>query len=220
MGMIKAQSIVTEALTTLLDPSQVRYSNTELLGYLNDGQREIVRLRPAANTVLSSIQLSAGTRQQIPAGGQELIDVIRGMGSDGQTPGRAVRQVDRHTLDAANPLWHQDTASLDIVHFMFDDRDPTHFYVTPPQPNPAGYVEVSYAAIPADIALTDSITLADSYSTGLLYYVLARAYAKDSGSADFNKASNYQQLFMSLLSGDVAAQQRLMPDQMAARAKH
>lgn len=220
MPTVTARRIVESAALTLFDQTAVRWTPDELLQYVSDGQRETVLLKPTANTLNEVIQLTPGTRQSIPANGLQLVDVIRGMGANGLSPGRAVRQVDRHTLDATRPDWHQDTADLDMMHYMFDDRDPSHFYVTPPQPDPAGHVELVYSATPPEIdGLDDLIALDDAYATALIYFVMSRACAKDSGTADYGKATAYYNMFVSLIQGRKAGQQEVHPEQMAKRAE-
>lgn len=220
MPTVTARRIVESAQKTLFDETGVRWTPDELLTYLSDAQREVVILKPTANTINDVVQLAPGTRQEIPAAGLEFIDVVRGMGSDGLTPGRAVRQVSRTTLDATRPDWHTDTADIEAVHYMFDNRDVRHFYVTPPQPTPAGYVEIIYAATPTEVGtLDDVIALDDAYSTVLMFYVIARAMAKDSGEGDPNKASYYHNLFSNILQGRKVAKQELHPEQMQQRVE-
>ena len=108
MGTLTAQSIINKAVIQLNDISSVRWTRAELLSWLNDGQRQIVVAQPAAANYVTSVKLTAGTQQAIPADGWMLLDVYRNMGADGVTPGRAIRIISKEMLDGFNPDWHSD----------------------------------------------------------------------------------------------------------------
>lgn len=217
MGSILATSILTRAGTILQDTTNVRWPLKELCKWLDDGQREIVVIKPEASVTNAAWKLVAGTKQRIPDGssaypdqvtsaalpnGIQLLDLVRNMGTTTTpTPGRVVRLVDRRILDAQSPLWHQAVASAVVIHYSFDEFDPKHFYVYPPQPTVnMGYIEGVYSCAPVDITKVGgagqdaedpkadaTINLDDIYSNALLDYVLYRAYSKDA-----NYASNEQ----------------------------
>lgn len=199
MGTLTAQSIIDKAEATLFDDTNVRWAAAELLGHLNDGQRELVALKPDANSVNAVLALVAGTKQAVPTGGVQLLKAVRNMGLDGSTPGRAITPASMETLDRMRPGWHTDTADDEVRHYLFDPRDPKTFYVTPPQPATPGRIEVVYAATPADVALGDPITIDDIYATALYYFILARAHSKETPGADVGKAAGYYNLFLGML---------------------
>lgn len=218
MSTILAGDIVDRAALLLFDETGVRWTPTELLGYLSDAQREIVKLDPSANSRNDVVQLEPGTRQSIPAHGMTLIKCIRMMGTDGQTPGRAVRQIDAETIDATRPNWHTEAPAAEAKHWMFDNRDPAHFYVTPPQPDPAHHMEILYAATPGEVsAVGDVIELGDHYQTPILYFILARALMKDTSTQNPQKAMGYYEMFRSVVDGRQVAADALQPDQMPSR---
>lgn len=181
MGTILASAVITKAQTVIQDVTGVRWPDTELLGWLNEGQREIAMLKPDSSVTNSSVQLVAGTKQAIPANGVTLISVVRNMGANGTTPGGAIRPIDRIVLDEQLPGWHTETANAATVYSCHDPRNPKVFYTYPPQPTVApGQVEIVYSVSPTDIAATSAaISLDDIYSGSLLDYVLYRAYSKD-----------------------------------------
>ena len=186
MATIVASSILDKAEIILQDTSNIRWDETELLGWLNDGQREVVLHKPSANPVNETLQLSsAGTRQSIPDNGLALIDVVCNHTINGTSVKRSIRVIDRRILDAQRPDWHNEaaTASDPIVHFCFDDRDPRTFYLYPGAPLNTK-VQIVYAASPVDISSASSvITIDDVYANALLDYVLYRAYSKDADYA-------------------------------------
>jgi hypothetical protein len=192
-----ANQVIAAAQKILLDDTGVRWPATELLSYLNDGQREIVTLKPEANTVATPLQLAAGTRQSLPAGGVMLFAVTRNLGTDGQTPGPVVAEIPQQTLDAVLPGWHMAAPSATVLHFCFEERDPKRFLVYPPQPSAnRGYVEVLHSALPAECTLEGALSLADEYANLLGDYVLSRAYAKDTEAGSDAKAAGYRQSFL------------------------
>lgn len=208
MGTIVAQSIVDKAAQKLLDDGNVRWTEAELLSDLNDGQREIVLLKPSAGAVTEVVQLVAGTRQTIPPGGVELLHVVRNMGLDGSTPGRAITPLSMETLDRYEPDWHAASAAIAAKHYLFDARDPKSFYVTPPQPGAPGQVEIVYAKAPADVLIGESIAVDDIYAPALLSYVMARAHSKETPGADQTKAAAYYSMFREALGLKSAAEDR------------
>ena len=216
MGTITVASLFDKAATVLNDAGNVRWTTTELLGWLNDGQRAITIIKPNASVSNASVQLVAGTKQAIPAGGVQLIDVPRNMGSAGTDPGLVVRLTDRANLDAYLPNWHNATASASVQHYMFDPRDPKHFYVYPPQPaSGMGYVEIISAVTPADCVIGTGtvITLDDIYEPVLLDYMLFRGFSKDSEfSADQGRAGAHQTAFFTALGVKVQAEAGLNPN--------
>lgn len=181
MATIQVNSIITRAGTLIQDATNVRWPTDELLNWLNDGQREIVLLKPQASVKNESMSLAVGsTKQSIPAAGVMLIDVSRNMGSGGSTPGDAIRVTSREVLDAQRPSWHSDAnADGKIKHYMFDPRDPKNFYIYPKAPASPWYVEVIYSAAPTDCSAGGAIQIDDIYANALLDYVLYRAYSKD-----------------------------------------
>jgi hypothetical protein len=212
MPTVTAQQIVDRAEKLIQDETNVRWPEAELLGWLNDGQREIVLAKPDAYTKNQALQLAAGTKQALPTDGLMLLDVVRNMGTDGTTAGAAIRVVSREVMDAQNPNWHTDTASATVKHYVFDPRDPKRFYVWPKSAG-TNYVEIMYAAIPADVLIGATITLDDIFMGALIDYILYRAYSKDTEYAgNVNRAGTHYQAFANALGLKSAAQMASNPN--------
>ena len=201
MPTITAQSILNKAAIVLQDTTNIRWPTTELLIWLNDAQREVASMRPDVSNVTASVALTAGTRQIIPAAGAALLAVRRNMGTNGTTPGDAIRKVPMDLLDSQRPGWHSEAASAVVKHYAYDPRTPRIYYVYPPATGTT-QVEIVYDAPPAALAaVTDVIALDDEYANMLLEYVLFRAYSKDHdqiGNAE--RAMAHRQMFDSMLS--------------------
>jgi hypothetical protein len=201
MASVLVDSLITRSSTLIQDATNVRWPTAEILGWLNDGQREVVLLRPQASVTNAAFKLAAGTKQSLPDGvamngfsnavlpaGIQLIDITRNMGSSGSAAGRAIRASSREVLDAQTPDWHAKTADATngVAHFMYDPRDPKTFYVYPQPPqSPAWFVEIAYSSSPTNCTYTgpgdvaNKIQIDDIYANALLDYVLYRAYSKD-----------------------------------------
>ena len=183
---IAAQALIRRVVETLQDTTSIRWPVAELVRYLNDGQREIIVHRPDAMVTNASVSLASGTKQSLPANGAKLIDVVRNSAGNK----RAIRMCAREILDAQSPGWHNLSGVTEIVHFMFDPRDPKVFYVYPPAAVSGAAVDLVNSALPTDIAepaagtdfaaVTGNISVPDIYSNALQDYVLYRAYTKDS----------------------------------------
>lgn len=183
---IPAQSIIRRVVETLQDNTSIRWPVSELVRYLNDAQREVILYRPDAAVTNASVTLVAGSRQSLPSGGTKLVEVVRN--SAGTK--RAVRMVNREILDAQLPGWHAQTGVTEVLHYMYDPREPRVFYVYPPAAASGASVEVTYASVPADIAepadgalytaVSGNIGVPDIYANAVQDYVLYRAYTKDS----------------------------------------
>lgn len=214
---ISAQSVIRRAVETLQDPTSVRWPISELVRYLNDGQREVVLYRPDSMVTSAPRPLAVGTRQTLP-NGSKLIEVVRNTGGTK----RAVRMVNREILDAQTPGWHNLTGTTDILHYMYDPRDPTVFYVYPPAATGAS-VEIVYAAYPADIvepadgamytAVSGNIALPDIYGNVIQDYILYRAYTKDSEYAgNAQRAQAHYAAFANALGIEIKATVAVAPN--------
>ena len=183
---IPAQSIIRRVVETLQDNTSIRWPVSELVRYLNDAQREVILYRPDAAVTNAPVALVAGSRQNLPVGGTKLVEVVRN--STGTK--RAVRMVNREILDAQLPGWHAQTGVTEILHYMYDPREPRVFYVYPPAAASGASVEVTYTSVPADIAepadgalytaVSGNIGVPDIYTNALQECIRYRAYTKDS----------------------------------------
>jgi hypothetical protein len=200
MGSILASTVIAQAAEIINDEANVLLSESQALGWLNDGQRAASLLDPTVYSVIRTMRLAEGTRQQIA--GTELLSVVRNMGTDGVTPGNAIRLVDRGIKDEFNPSWHSDTPSIIATEYMFDDRLRANFYVYPPQPQVPGYAEVCECVPPPDIpTVNDPITITDNYAPALIEFIVFRFFSRDSEEASAAKATTHAQMFASLIGG-------------------
>jgi hypothetical protein len=147
---ITATTIINRVAAQLLDINNVKWSRTQLLDWISVGQRMVVMLQPNATNTIEAVQLVAGTRQRIPSNGWMLLDILRNMGTDGTSPGRAVRLISRKLLDAFDPTWHSDSQSDPVQNYLFDAQDQESFFVYPPSTG-NNYIEINYSALPTPL---------------------------------------------------------------------
>jgi len=218
MATIKVIDVLATVRTILQDFAAVRYTNATLLGFFNDGQREVVLNRPDANVASASFTLVAGSKQSLPVAALRLIDVTR------NTNGQAVSPIARSLLDQNLPNWHEKTAGNDgIEHFVYEDTDPKNFYVFPKVDVANHSVEIVYSTVPADIAITnfasatDVIGLDDLYANCLVDYVLYKAYQIDSAEGNMQRAAMHFQAFSQSLGIKTKSDAASSPRPLGAR---
>jgi hypothetical protein len=221
---ITAQSIIQRAVGVLQDTTSVRWPMNELVRWLNDAQREVVTYRPDAMNTTATMTLAAGSRQDLDNGTltpapSKLIEITRNMAAT-STKG-AVTQVPRKIMDDQTPGWHNLAGSVNVLHYMFDARDPKTFYVYPPATILA-QLEVMYSAYPTDIvepidgalytAVVGNISLPDIYGNALLDYILYRAYTKDSEYAgNLQRAQAHYAAFANTMGVEVKSTVAVAP---------
>lgn len=212
------------------DPQFVRWTQRELLNSVNDARRAVAKYIPGSFARVDAFKLKPGTKQSIehilavdikPGDGSAATNVegtflqslIRNMGADGLTPGKAIRLIDRDNLDITDPDWHTKLRSP-VTGLIFDPRTPKVFYVVPGVPvNVSCWVEGSILVGPVDIPDaadygmngTDTTTLGidDKHVDDVFNYAMARAYMKD---AEYAADGGNVQLHTSLFTGSINAQ--------------
>ena len=220
-GTLTLTNILSRVEDTLQDTTNVRWSEAELIRYVNDAQREIVNLKPDTSADHANVQLAAGTEQSIPTVGLRLINVVRNMSAAGSsaTGKRAIRLVNVDILNTHDPDWHDPSVTgtsahgTEIKHFVFDEDDPKKYYVYPGVSGNA-FVEIIFSRNPTDLASgSDVIQVDDIYANAIVNYVLFRAYMKDAEYAgSLQRSGTHYQLFTASLGQGGSAQNILSPN--------
>jgi hypothetical protein len=223
MGTLTGTNIIDRARLTLQDSSGVRWTDAELLIYINDAQREIVNFRPEATATHANLQLSTGTEQTLPSGGLRLIKVTRNMSGTASdaTGAKSIRIVEEDLLNSIEPDWHDPTVTGSSAHgsiiknYLFDPDDPKKFHVYPGVASGSNaYVELIYSKLPTDLSsVSSTIDLEDTYGNAILNFVLYRAYLKDAEFAgNQQRTATHYQLFIGSISGGGNAEAILDPN--------
>ena len=203
---MKASEIISRAARTAADVQKARWNNAEYVDYINDGQALIAEAIPEASSIVATMKLAAGTKQVIPYGGganlnrgiggsalpsgNTFLRVIRNAGSDGSTPGFAVRATTLDVLDYTVPDWHvAPRMSCKRVEMAAPDTTTKRGFFVYPGPLAADntHVDIAYSVVPAKITESDlglgagepELALGDEFLGALTDYVLFRVYAKD-----------------------------------------
>lgn len=213
-------------------PQFSRWPERYLVHLLNDAQSVIGSLVTTACSRLVAIKLKAGTKQSIanvaaadwkldgvagaaPLLGRRLLGVWRNMGTDGATPGRAIRAVERDVLDALDPNWHT-SRQTKVYEYAYNEDTPTVFFAVPgAHAETPVWVEASLVVAPALIpaggapgaeiylasgASAAVIAIDDEHIQELVDYVCARAHLSDSKYAEPLRAQLHTNLFLSLIN--------------------
>jgi hypothetical protein len=156
-----------------VSPQFNRWTENELVTWLNDAQLAIAKYLPASCARVDAIKLVSGTRQSIalispanckpgdgstPAAdiyGVQPLDFICNMGADGLTPGDAIPPpVDRRILDTQRANWHA-IAGPKVRQVVYNPATPHYFFVQPAVPAGASqWLMLGYIAQPIAIPNT------------------------------------------------------------------
>lgn len=227
---------------TDFSPQFTRWTQVELLSFLNDGQRAIAKYLPHACSRVDVIKLKPGTKQSIDTiaatdilpgdgstavavSGNVFLGVSHLMGANGSTPGRALRIVDRDVLDASLPGWHVVLPGAKALptQYTWDPRNPKIFYVCPGVPaTPEVWAEVSYLADPVTIPAgnyaatggsTTRLSIDDKYVDDLVNYMMARSYMKEAEyAANANLSASHTTMFTSSINAQATAMTGVNPN--------
>lgn len=203
---MQAIAVIAKARLLLSDPGKVRWSDQDLLGWLNSAQLAIVAVRPDAKSVRVDMLLAAGAEQALPAEGLRLLSVLHNVG------GRGITLISRDELEAGDLYWQTAKPRDQVKHYMFDADTPRLFDVYPPAV--AGTkVRVSMATTPkACETLTSNIDLDDLYEGALIDGVCSRAWMQDGDNPnDKTRAADHLALFMQGLTGKTQADESRRP---------
>lgn len=196
---VTVSDVISRARNILNDSTETRWSNDELLLWLNESYAVLVNAKPSECSVNAELTLAAGPKQALPSAGVRLLELIRNTHPDSNL--RGITVTSKEELSAARPGWYGEDQELSIEHFVFDEMDPTHFYVYPPAVDGAK-VEALYIQTPDphpsvyDSAETEALNAPESLAPALVDYVLFRAFSKDADhAANANRAALHAQAF-------------------------
>ena len=184
------QNIADEARGDLNDDDALNYrwTDADMLRYINAAQRRIVSIVPEANVVEENVVIdNADSRQTLPTGGIKFIGAFNYDATNSER-GPAITIVEKDALDSMSSDWsYVEVADLSFQyqnletwhtavrfeHAAHDSRDPTVYYLFPATDTATFEIQLQYAKVPT--ALT---TLADSFALGDQYFDAAVAFSK------------------------------------------
>lgn len=195
MATTKIVDVIERAEIITQDKTSVRWPKAEWLTWYNDAILFVVNRRPdKAVKNATFIADSTNSKQTLPSDALSLFTVTRNV-----TSGKPIRQLSRNQLDDQYNDWHSHTAA-DVDHFIYDPRDPTHFYIYPRPVGVSHALEIIYPYAPSAVVIanfeTDTAVIGvdDSFVNPIIDFMLYRAYSKDADyAANGQRAMNHMQ---------------------------
>lgn len=195
-----ASDIITEVGRQLNDVNQITWSESAIIDYINSAQQMIVSIRPDAYSIVTSMQMDAGSKQSLPVEAIRLLNVSRNLGADGLTPGRVVHACEIEALDLFDFDWNTDAQVAAVKNYTYSEKTPNTFYVDPPSDG-TGYIEISISRVPpAIIANYETLALKDIYENHIIQWCMFRAYSIEVDSASSQqRAAKHEQSFFTMM---------------------
>lgn len=202
---ILAQTVVNDARAMLNDADKTRWTDAELLGFLNQGRRDWSAIKPKtwSLTARRTITLSAGCYQTLTGlTGVEDAFALQGVVSNVAANGAmttVIRPVTRAQLDGYRPSWQSETGTA-VQNWFPDEANELAWWVYPAVTG--GKIAINVSVTPGAVSLADPACPLDVMATTLMHYILYRAYLRDGEIAQNKSLSDsYLQLFTAAMSG-------------------
>lgn len=178
------------------DSDLYRFTDTELLVYVNEAIAEISALKPALFTSIGDLDCIAGQCEQtLDFADAQLI--IRPICIHG---GAALTPFDLASLDAFNPNWRNDTAGP-AQQWSRLENDPLRFLIYPKAPA-SQTLDVQFVRNPLVLALTDLITeIPAGFIPAIPDWVIYRAESTDDEHAVSGRAVTHRDAFYARIKG-------------------
>ena len=191
--------MLKRASAVLQDPGHERWPVSELIGYLNEGMRELVLLRPEVHTRTITVQLSSGSTQRVRDPALAFVRAVRTTNAPGQ---RAARKIDPKMLNDMVHNWRGQAPVGEVRGFWHDDRDLRTFYVVPPQDGTA-LLEVVASVVPDPLESDDDqLQIPETFDTALFYYLMYRALDRREKGAGPRAVTWHRKFYLALLRRD------------------
>ena len=193
------KDIIAGARPILNDTDLVapRQSDTELLGYVNDGLREMVPLQPSLFSTIGDMICDTDSCEQAItfADAAALLEVLC------IHEGAALTPFDMMAMGAFNPGWRADAAGPARQWTRFAN-DALRFYIYPKAPATMQVLDVRYARIPTPYALADTIVdIPLTMQPALIDYVVYRSESKDNEHVLSQRAAQFYGSFVAKVKG-------------------
>lgn len=197
--MSTVQDIVTSARYVLNDTDATGYRNSdsELVGYFNEGMREISSIRPDVFTTVGDMVCTVGATEHLMpfSDASQLVRILAIHG------GAALTEFDILTMSAFNPGWRTDTAATATQWARYAEN-PLRFFLYPPAPATTQTLDVMYVKNPTVLSIGSSITeVPVGMLPALVSYVCFMAQRKDDEHSNSASIAVHYQHFLSLVKG-------------------
>lgn len=199
------QDVITEVRRLIQDESApLRYSDTVLLGYVNQTLRRMAILRPDLFSFITNISTTANTvLQSCPSDSVRLVEIFRVVN------GNAITEVSRDTLDQSAPGWVAEAAGTP-VNYVRHVRNPNRFFLYP-APTTGTQLVAEYVQSPPAYTLGQTIgLLPDSYLSTVVDGTVYLAESVDNEHVNSGRAKLFFDSFTQSLG--VGLQSRAITD--------
>lgn len=181
--------IVTQVQRRIVDEEEIRWTIQDLIDYFNSAVKAVMVVRPDAYVKTEEFACTQGTKQTLPEGINLLFNVLRNVN------GPAIRGPhDMLMLDNYYPDWRNGTAQSNAETYMYEERNPSVFYLYPAVTE-QHKIEIVASFIPDPISKTDYdgnqvSPLGPLYDNALIEYMIYLAFSQDNEfAANSNKAN-------------------------------
>jgi hypothetical protein len=197
--------VITEVRRLIQDTkAPFRYSDTVLLGFVNQTLKKMVILRPDLFTTVTNITTVPNVVQQtLPATAVRLVELFQVVGST------SLEEADWGVFTRAYPQWTTDSAGTPTKYI----RHPRNPYIYFLYPRPAAGVQLlgEYVTTPPNYALNDPIAvLPNAYFPVIVDGVVFLAESIDNEHVSSGRAKLFQDSFIQTLG--VSLQSRTLTD--------
>lgn len=206
---------VSQVAEILQDTLKTSFTSAQLVAWWNDAQRVIAIARPDLVVVTEPFLLGKSTvRQVAPSGTNKIIDITKNLGIDGGTHGKAIRLIDRASLDEYDDRWTIGNGATIIKEWAYDERNPRVFYVYPkPNATTDVYVELIRSSTPVDCVDENSeINVPNICVPAGVSWMLYRCFSRDSEETpNYARAQGFKTECFELLGVKSASDKQMSP---------
>jgi len=209
---VSVSKVIAEVRDYVQDTEQpYRYSDADMLLYVNDGLQQMAVLRPDLFTREATITLAADASVRVPAADADrvvrIMELEQAEGSDGVTVTPV--EVMKTDMDRCAPGWRNMPRGV-CRQWMRDPRVPKDFLVYPPPA--AQTVRAIYAVEPQRItSATDTLPgLPDVYQAALVACCVYLASSVDAEHVASGRAERFRTAFREAMGASVEG--RLVTD--------
>lgn len=206
------QQVIDQVRVLISDDNPLmpeRFSDADLLGFVNQAVKRSSMLRPDLFIVDTTITPTADqVEQELPTTVTRIMEVHRVVG------GGAIGEVDKETMDRSAPNWTTETPDTP-VNWMRHPRNPRRYFLYP-APSTGTEISVEYIEVPSDYSIGATMALADSYRSAIVDCVVYLAEVVDNESVESERAKAFYTSFLQSLGADMS--QREIVDNESGKA--
>jgi hypothetical protein len=184
---VPLSTLIASARDTLLDASATVFTDAQLIVYANEGIAATCTIKPEVYIETLAYPLDAGMSQLITDPNiSGLLEVLYNVGD-----GSPITLVDKKLMQIADPTWNANTAVANVKHYMYEPRTPLAFQVWPPAIE-GSEILLKVTRRPSTLnSSSDTIPLPEAWYPAILFFMLARAFMKQTKKQDTAKAAMY-----------------------------